>query len=143
MCVWACIVSTTCVSVCAWVRPCVCALMCVCTCTCVCLGMCACVSGCVCVRLCMYAFMCVCVCVCVCCGIPPLKPRPERSRGTVKDGVYHPHPPAGDGEHRVLPPNQRDGGHLAAGRRKARSHYKRGRDKHGRERQRDAWTAEA
>ena len=77
------------------------------------------------------------------CGIPPLKPRPERARGTVKDGVYHPHPPAGDGEHRVLPPNQRDGGHLAAGRRKARSHYKRGRDKHGRERQRDAWTAEA
>ncbi|CAL8276941.1 unnamed protein product [Boreogadus saida] len=40
---------------------------------------------------------------------------------------------AGDGEHLELPPNQRDGGHLAAGRRKARSHYKRGyKQKHGR-----------
>ncbi|CAL8378908.1 unnamed protein product [Boreogadus saida] len=46
--------------------------------------------------------------------------------GTVKDGVYRRHPPAGDREHLDLPPNQRDGGHLAAGRRKARSQHKRG-----------------
>ncbi|CAL8233973.1 unnamed protein product [Boreogadus saida] len=78
-----------------------------------------------------------------CCGIPPLKPRPERARGTVKDGVYHPHLPAGDGEHLDLPPNQRDGGHLATGRRKARSHYKRGYKTEARERQRHALTAEA
>ncbi|CAL8236108.1 unnamed protein product [Arctogadus glacialis] len=31
-----------------------------------------------------------------------------KARGTVKDGVYHPHPPAGDGEHLDLPPNQCD-----------------------------------
>ncbi|CAL8384304.1 unnamed protein product [Arctogadus glacialis] len=52
-------------------------------------------------------------------------PRPERARGTVKDGVYRRHPPAGDGEHLDRPPNQRNGGHLAAGRRKARSQHKR------------------
>ena len=77
------------------------------------------------------------------CGIPPLKPRPEQARGTVEDGVYRPHPPAGDGERLDLPPNQWDGGHLAAGRRKARSHYKRGYEPEARERQRHAWTAEA
>ncbi|CAL8382986.1 unnamed protein product [Boreogadus saida] len=77
------------------------------------------------------------------CGIPPLKPRPGRARGTVKDGVYHPHPPAGDGEHLDLPPNQRDGGHLAAGRRKARSLHKRGYRTEARQRQRHALTAEA
>ena len=42
------------------------------------------------------------------CGIPPRKPRPGRARGTVKDGVYHPHPPAGDGEHPFRLPNQGD-----------------------------------
>ncbi|CAL8363316.1 unnamed protein product [Boreogadus saida] len=50
---------------------------------------------------------------------------------------------AGDGEHLDLPPNQRDGGHLAAGRRKARSHYKRGYKPEARQRQRHALTAEA
>ncbi|CAL8335422.1 unnamed protein product [Boreogadus saida] len=40
------------------------------------------------------------------CGIPPRKPRPGRARGTVKDGVYHPHPPAGDGEQPFRLPNQ-------------------------------------
>ncbi|CAL8326702.1 unnamed protein product [Boreogadus saida] len=39
-------------------------------------------------------------------GIPPRKPRPGRARGTVKDGVYHPHPPAGDGEQPFRFPNQ-------------------------------------
>ncbi|CAL8363352.1 unnamed protein product [Boreogadus saida] len=44
------------------------------------------------------------------CGIPPRKPRPGRARGTVKDGVYHPHPPAGDGEQPFRLPNQGDWG---------------------------------
>ncbi|CAL8356896.1 unnamed protein product [Boreogadus saida] len=43
------------------------------------------------------------------CGIPPRKPRPGRARGTVKDGVYHPHPPAGDGEQPFRLPNQAKG----------------------------------
>jgi hypothetical protein len=61
-------------------------------------------NKCVCVCVCA----CVCVCVCVCCGIPPRKPRPGRARGTVRDGIYHPHPPAGDGEHPFRLPNQGD-----------------------------------
>ncbi|CAL8320912.1 unnamed protein product [Boreogadus saida] len=56
------------------------------------------------------------------CGIPPRKPRPGRARGTVKDGVYHPHPPAGDGEQPFRFPNQGDWGTPG---RKARSHLKR------------------
>ncbi|XP_059917509.1 uncharacterized protein LOC132464879 [Gadus macrocephalus] len=56
------------------------------------------------------------------CGIPPRKPRPGRARGTVKDGVYHPHPPAGDGEHPFHLPNQGDWGTPG---RKLRSHLKR------------------
>ena len=59
-----------------------------------------------------------------CCGIPPLKPRPKGARGTVIDGVYRRHPTAGDREHHVSPPNQRDGRHLAAGRRKSRNQHK-------------------
>jgi hypothetical protein len=59
------------------------------------------------------------------CGIPPLKPRPGWVRGTVVKGVYRRHPPAGDREHPVFTPNQRDGGHLAAGRRKTRNRLKR------------------
>ncbi|CAL8360259.1 unnamed protein product [Boreogadus saida] len=35
------------------------------------------------------------------CGIPPLKPRPGRARGTVKEGVY---PPAGDTWTWTFPP---------------------------------------
>jgi hypothetical protein len=77
------------------------------------------------------------------CGIPPLKPRPGRVRGTVKDGVYHPNPPAGDGEHLDPPHNQRDGRHLAAGRRKGESLHKRGYRTGAGRRQRHALNAEA
>ncbi|CAL8378848.1 unnamed protein product [Boreogadus saida] len=60
--------------------------------------------------------------------VPPILWNLEASATamTVEDGVYRRHPPAGDREHMNLPPNQRDGGHLAAGRRKARNQHKRG-----------------
>ena len=61
------------------------------------------------------------------CGIPPRKPRPGRARGTVKDGVYHPHPPAGDGEQPFRLPNQGD---LGTPGRKPGSHFKGGRAQH-------------
>ena len=59
------------------------------------------------------------------CGIPLLKPRPGWVRGIVMDGVYRRHPLTGDREHHFSPPNQRDRGHLARGRRRPGGHLKR------------------
>ncbi|XP_056437570.1 uncharacterized protein LOC130374665 [Gadus chalcogrammus] len=56
------------------------------------------------------------------CGIPPRGPRPGRARGTVEDGVYHPHPPAGEREQPFRHPNQGDWGTPG---RKHGSHVKR------------------
>ena len=43
------------------------------------------------------------------CGIPPLKPRPGCVRGTVVNGVYRRHPPAGDRELSLSPQSARWG----------------------------------